>query len=228
MSENETPFHEESFTITPMEARVLGCLLEKERTTPENYPLSTNALTNACNQKSNRRPVMLLEEEAVRDTADSLRTKKLVMMFHGADARVPKFKHTISNVFQLEAAEIAILCELLLRGPQTPGELRGRCERLHPFEGAAAVESTLRSLMEYPVTPLVTLMPRQPGQKEQRYAHLLSGPPPEEAESTDTPTIQLASPTQERLDRLEIEVAQLRQETTALRAELERFRLQFE
>lgn len=228
MSEHETLPNEDSILITPVEARVLGCLLEKERTTPENYPLSTNALTNACNQKSNRRPVMLLEEEAVRDTADSLRTKKLVMMFHGADARVPKFKHTLSNVFQLEKAEMAILCELLLRGPQTPGELRGRCERLHPFENASAVETTLTALLEYPVTPLVTLMPRQPGQKEQRYAHLLSGPPPEEAPSADAPPVQLASPTQERLDQLELEVSQLRHDMVAMRAELERFRQQFE
>lgn len=223
------PEQDETPLLTQLEARVLGCLLEKEKTTPEYYPLTINALTNACNQKSNRRPVMLLEAETVREVADALREKKLVMMFHGADARVPKFKHTIQNVFQLEPGEIAILCELLVRGPQTPGELRGRCERMHRFPDAASVETTLQSLLDYPVTPLVARMPRQPGQKEQRYAQLLSEPPPEETDTSESQTVQsLASPTQERLDRLEQEVAELRQETTDLRAELERFRRQFE
>lgn len=225
-----SPENADSLYLNPVEARVLGCLIEKEKTTPEYYPLTINSLTNACNQKSNRRPVMLLEATAVREAADSLREKKLVMMFHGADARVPKFKHTLSQVFELEPAERAVLCELLIRGPQTPGELRSRCERMHPFPDAAAVESTLQSLLEYPSTPLIAKMPRQPVQKEQRYSHLLSGPPPEEtaSHSEPGPTPTAVSPDRERLERLEEEVARLRAETDELRAALERFRAQFE
>lgn len=234
MTEDPQEKEPETLVLSTEEARVLGCLLEKERTTPEYYPLSLNALTNACNQKSNRRPVLSLDEATVRDATDSLREKKLAMMFHGADARVPKFKHTIANLFQLEPGETAILCELLLRGPQTPGELRGRCERMHSFPGLAAVEDALASLLEYPAAPLVAQMPRQPGQKEQRYTQLLSGPPPEEElafEQTRPDPPAAAPPTTidaERLARLEEEVARLRAETGDLRAELERFRAQFE
>jgi uncharacterized protein len=219
--------------LSIVEARVLGCLLEKERTTPEYYPLSINALTNACNQKSNRRPVLSLDEATVREAADTLREKKLVMMFHGADARVPKFKHTLANLFELEAGERAILCELLLRGPQTPGELRSRAERMHRFDNLSAVEEALKSLAEYPVEPLVTQLPRQPGQKEQRYMHLLSGPPSEEdlaSPPAGSPPAPAAgtNPDRERIERLEEEVAALRGEVGELRAELERFRNQFE
>lgn len=177
--QNET----ESPLLTATEARLLGCLLEKERTTPANYPLSLNALTNACNQKSNRNPVLSLDEKEVREAADTLREKKLVMMFHGADARVPKFKHTLPNRFELEAPETAILCELLLRGPQTPGELRTRCARMHPFADLGAIDRALDSLMDYPIAPLVARVPRQPGQKEQRYRQLLSDPISAEGQS---------------------------------------------
>lgn len=229
MTENEDSPAGNSPLLDPIEARVLGCLLEKERTTPEYYPLSLNALTNACNQKSNRKPILLIEETAVREAADRLREKKLVMMFHGADARVPKFKHTVNERFQMEPPEKAVLCELLLRGPQTPGELRGRCERMHPFAHVTAVEETLTSLIDYPGAPLVARMPRQPGQKEQRYAQLLSDLPPEETASPAPQAIQSsAGQDRERLERLEEEVARLRSETDELRAELERFRRQFE
>lgn len=220
--------------LNPVEGRVLGCLLEKERTTPEYYPLSINGLTNACNQKSNRRPVMSLDGATVREAADTLREKKLAMMFHGADARVPKFKHTLGNLFELEPGEVAILCELLLRGPQTPGELRTRAERMHRFENLAEAEGALKSLLEYPVNPLVTLLPRQAGQKEQRYMHLLSGPPSEEdlapppSESAPAPFQAAASGDPQRLEQLEGDVAQLRTEVAELRAELERFRREFE
>jgi uncharacterized protein len=219
--------------LNPIEARVLGCLLEKERTTPEYYPLSLNALTNACNQKSNRRPVLLLEEGSVREAADGLREKKLAMMFHGADARVPKFKHTLENLFELEPGERAILCELLLRGPQTPGELRSRCERMHPFENLAAVESALQSLLDYPIHPLVAQLPRQPGQKEQRYLHLLSGPPSseelaEQAVDASPVPVRAAPAREERFERLEEEVAKLRTEIEELRSLFDRFRAQFE
>lgn len=204
--------------LNPAEARVLGCLLEKEVTTPENYPLSLNALANACNQKSNRNPVLLLEDATVRQAADSLRAKGLVMMFHGAESRVPKFKHTLGNIYELNAPERAVLCELLLRGPQTPGELRSRAGRLHAFDGLAAVEEALRSLMDFPLKPLATALPRQPGQKEQRYLHLLSGISDQEpaAETSTTPT--LGGP--DRLVELEAEIARLRRDVDELKAAL--------
>jgi len=215
--------------LNPAEARVLGCLLEKEVTTPEYYPLSLNALTNACNQKSNRNPSMLLEETMVREAADALRTKSLVMMFHGAESRVPKFKHTIDSVFQLNSGERAILCELLLRGAQTAGELRTRCERLHPFADIATVEDALQSLATFPGRPLVSKLPRQTGQKEQRWRHLLSGP--SEPDSAPAPTGSMEErlpPPPSRLQQLEEEVARLRSEVTELRDVFAEFRKQFD
>jgi uncharacterized protein len=217
--------------LSPTETRVLGSLLEKEVTTPEYYPMTLNALTNACNQKSNRHPVMLLEDFAVREAADSLRARKLAMMFHGAEARVPKFKHTIENVYQLEPGERAVLCELLLRGPQTPGELRNRCERLHPFPDLDAVEQTLTSLAEYPVNPLVARLPRQPGQKEQRFIQLLSASPEIEQAGAEQPPLPRASGdagTGNRLTALEQEVVRLKEEVGELREVMEQFRKQFE
>ncbi len=221
--------------LTPVEARVLGCLLEKEVTTPEYYPLTLNALTNACNQKSNRFPTMLLDDSTVREAADRLRTRKMAMMFHGADARVPKFKQTLENVFNLEPGERAILCELLLRGPQTPGELRTRCQRLKVTLDIPAIEEALESLIDYPNRPLVGKLPRQPGQKEQRYVHLLSGPPdPLEPTQPNQPppaahTSPASSLTQlDRIRTLEEEVAALRAELTELKETVQQFRQQFE
>ena len=156
------------------EIRVLGCLIEKEMTTPDYYPLTLNALTNACNQKSNRDPVVDLEETDVVRALDALRMKGLAMQAHGEGSRVPKYRHSLAEKLFLEPEELAILCELFLRGPQTVGELRGRAGRMHDFEDLAQVEAVLQELMERQ-PPMAAKLPRQPGRKEHRYAHLLGG-----------------------------------------------------
>ena len=153
--------------LDEVEVRVLGALLEKERTTPEYYPLSLNALINACNQKSNREPVMALDESAVRDALDSLTEKNLVGHASSADSRVPKYTHHLQEVFNFDRRESAVLCVLMLRGPQTPGELRGRTERMYKFDDLSVVESALHRLMERE-PPLVMKLARQPGTKESR------------------------------------------------------------
>src|SRR5208283_6012169 len=160
--------------LTRAEARVLGALVEKEVTTPDYYPLSLNALINACNQRSNREPVMDLDEEGVRQALHGLEDKKLAGRARGADGRVAKYEHWLGEAFNCSRAETALLCVLLLRGPQTPGELRGRTERMHRFEEIADVLAGLQKLMERE-PPLAAVLPRQPGTKESRYAHLLSG-----------------------------------------------------
>lgn len=209
-----------------IEARVLGCLLEKEKTTPENYPLSLNALVNACNQKSNRNPVMALTAREVELALDGLRRRRLAGLFSGADARVPKFKHTLDLGLPMEAADEAVLCELLLRGPQTTGELRGRCERMHPFAETAAVEASLQRLAERPAGRLVITLPRQAGQKESRHAQTLTGPPDATAIAA-TPqadplkvAIELPAEAETRFAALEQSVAALRAEVAALRQSL--------
>src|ERR1035438_10525874 len=156
------------------EVRVLGALLEKEIATPEYYPLSLNALVNACNQKSNRDPVMQLNEDAVRDALESLQEQRLAGPARGADSRVTKYEQRLQEVFNFTRAEIAVLCVLLLRGPQTPGELRGRAERMHRFETLEDMQAALQKLMQRE-PPLAKVLPRQPGTKESRYAHLLAG-----------------------------------------------------
>src|SRR5262249_775270 len=161
-------------TLTPVEARVLGALIEKEITTPEYYPLSLNALINACNQKSNRDPVMQLEEEKVRKTFNHLESQALVRSI--AESRATKFAHRLQDAFNFYRPEVAIICELLLRGPQTPGELRSRASRLHPFEDLDSVHSALQRLSKRE-PPLVAVLPRQPGTKEARYAHLCGETP---------------------------------------------------
>ena len=159
--------------LSEIEARVLGSLIEKETTTPEYYPLSLNALVNACNQKSNRDPVMTLEEDAVRQALRSLSEQALVRSA-GGDSRVPKFEHRLNELYNFHRHEIAVLCVLLLRGPQTPGELRTRAERMYAFEDLEAVHSALHLLMRRE-PPLAKILPRQPGTKESRYMHLFSG-----------------------------------------------------
>ncbi len=160
--------------LTETEVRVLGALIEKDITTPEYYPLSLNALVNACNQKSNRDPVMQLNEDAVRDALGGLQENRLAGPAGGADSRVTKYEHRSQEVFNFTRGENALMCVLLLRGPQTPGELRGRCERMHRFETLDDVQEALLKLMQRE-PPLVKVLPRQPGTKESRYVHLLVG-----------------------------------------------------
>ena len=225
--------------LSGIEARVLGALVEKEITTPEYYPLSVNALLNACNQKSNREPVMTLEEEVVRQALRSLSGQALVRSASG-DSRVAKFEHRLNELYNFHRHEIAVLCVLLLRGPQTPGELRTRSERLYAFEDLGAVHAALNLLMRRE-PPLVKVLPRQPGTKESRYMHLLSGEAlPEglhagqsEAGSSITEMAEPAprpfsSVDGERIKALEEEVTELRRELETLRQQFAQFQKQFQ
>src|SRR5215212_9512698 len=161
--------------LTDIEARVLGALVEKQLTTPEYYPLTLNALTLACNQKNNRYPVTAYSENEVAQAVESLREKNLVYIFYGSTSRVPKYKHVVPEVLHLTPGETALMCVLLLRGPQTPGELRGNAARMHEFAGLDEIEQTLAGLISREPEPLVARLPRQAGQKEVRFGHLLSG-----------------------------------------------------
>ena len=203
-------------TLDAVEARVLGALLEKSISTPEYYPLSLNALINACNQKSNRDPVMTLDEEAVRNAGGSLGTKGLAAFLR--DSRATKYEHRLSEVLNLGRREEAILCELLLRGPQTPGELRGRTERLHRMEEIADVQSALQKMMERDPA-LVAVLPRQPGTKETRYGHLLSGPP--SMPSVSELTIASGQDWKARITEMEEQLGSLQQKVDVLDAKLE-------
>jgi uncharacterized protein YceH (UPF0502 family) len=212
--------------LTESEARVLGALIEKDITTPEYYPLSLNALVNACNQKSNRDPVMQLDENTVRDAIEGLQQNRLAGPAGGADSRVTKYEHRTQEVFNFTRAETAVLCVLLLRGPQTPGELRGRTERMHHFETLDDVQSALQKLMQRQ-PPLVKVLPRQPGTKESRYAHLLSG----DVTTPDMPQLPVSAvhhSDNDRITRLEDEVSGLRREVAELKQQLEGFRKQFD
>jgi len=216
-------------SLTEVEARVLGALIEKDITTPEYYPLSLNALVNACNQKSNRDPVMQLDENTVRDALSGLQEQKLAGPAGGADSRVTKYEHRTQEVFNFTRAETAVLCVLLLRGPQTPGELRGRTERMHQFETLDDVQSALQKLM-HREPALAKVLPRAPGTKESRYAHLLSGDVslPETSSSSTGPVTSTYAGESERIARLEEEVSSLRKEVADLKNQLEGFRKQFE
>ena len=208
------------FVLHPIEVRVLGSLLEKEVTTPEYYPLSLNALVAACNQKSNRDPVMRFDESTVEEALRSLRDKGLLLAISGAGSRVPKYGHRISEKLNLGRREQAILCELMLRGPQTLGELRNRGERMHHFDDLAEVEAVIERLPE-----LIAKLPRRPGEKEQRYAHLLSGPPTVAEEEAP----EAAPPVRgDRITVLEAEVALMRSEIEDLKQQFAGFRRQFE
>jgi len=205
--------------LHPIEVRVLGSLLEKEITTPEYYPLSLNALINACNQKSNREPMVNFDQETVEHALQTLRDKGLLLTITGAGSRVPKYGHRISERLNLGRRELAIVCELMLRGPQTLGELRTRADRMHPFEDLAQVESVIEHLPE-----LITKLPRRPGEKEARYAHLLSGAP---TISENEP--EVAQPMRsDRIATLEAEVAELRSDLESLKEQFAGFRKQFE
>lgn len=216
-------------TLNDIEVRVLGSLIEKELTTPEYYPLSLNSLTNACNQKSNRDPVMSLSEEEVVRSLDSLRFKQLVVV--SADGgRVPKYRHLLAEKMGLMPAEQAVICELLVRGAQTLGELRTRGERMHSFGDLTAVEEVLKELIERE-NPLVTLLPRQPGRKEGRYAQLFSGMPDssvaEQAATPEAARVRVMAEN-ERITKLESELEILREEVVDLRQLMEEFKRQFE
>jgi len=214
--------------LNDAEVRVLGSLMEKESTTPDYYPLSLNALVNACNQKSNRDPVMNLDEEAVRDALHSLNEKGLAGTTSTAESRVTKYEHRIGEAFNLNRQEYAVLCVLLLRGPQTPGELRGRTERLYRFDGLDQVQYALQLLMKRE-PPLAKVLPRQPGTKEARYAHLLSGDVEAwQAEPAQESAVSANSADSERIARLEEKVASLEQEVSNLKQQVADFRKQFE
>ena len=214
--------------LTETEARVLGSLIEKDITTPDYYPLSLNALVNACNQKSNRDPFMQLDENAVRDALSGLQEHRLAGPAGGADSRVTKYEHRTQEVFNFTRGEVAVLCVLLLRGPQTPGELRGRTERMHHFETLDDVQVALQKLMQRQ-PPLAKVLPRQPGTKESRYAHLLAGDVvAAELPSTTAAATGHDSGEGERVARLEEEVGVLRREVGELKDQFERFRQQFQ
>ena len=219
--------------LNEVECRVLGSLIEKEITTPEYYPLSLNALLYACDQKSNRDPVMTLDEAAVRQALHSLDGQSLVRSVSASDSRVTKYEHRLQEAFNFYRHEIAILCVLLLRGPQTPGELRTRAERMHPFDDLSAVQSSLQHLMKRE-PPLVKILPRQPGTKESRYAHLLSGDVdlPDKVESFEAKpeakeTATTISADGERNAHLEEEIASMRKEVSDFHKEISDLKQQF-
>ena len=198
----------------PVEIRVLGCLIEKQRTTPDAYPLSLNSLRLACNQATNRDPVVDYDEPTIRHALDGLSRRGWARLASGPGSRAAKFRHLFAETVGVDGGEISVLAVLMLRGPQTPGELKGRTERLHRFSGLDEVDDVLVRLSK---RELVVRLARRPGQKEERYAHLLSGEPGEE------PAPSPASPVAEEDDRLaEVEAAlqELRDEVAALRVEL--------
>jgi uncharacterized protein YceH (UPF0502 family) len=211
--------------LTAAEARVLGALIEKEVTTPDYYPLSLNALMNACNQRSNREPVMDLDEDAVRQALHGLEDQRLAGRARSSDGRVTKYEHWLGEVFNFSRAETALICVLLLRGPQTPGELRGRTERLHRFDEIGEVLAGLQKLIEREPS-LVAVLPRQPGTKEARYAHLLSGGVESLAMTAATASFRISEGSQDpanddRIAQLEATVAELRNEIAQLRKKID-------
>ena len=228
--------------LTPLEARVIGCLIEKQITTADQYPLSLNALVNACNQKSNRDPVLDLDERSVQSTLDGLAKKHFVIEKSGFGSRVPKYQHRFCNTeygtLKLDERELAVVCELLLRGPQTPGELRSRASRMATFADVTDVEAALTRLAEKEGGPFVIRLAREPGRRESRYAHLFSGPVAEGAQpladgspvehsgqspgSTTVPEITFpASLNEQRLTKLEAEVQALKAELRECKSRLE-------
>ena len=221
----------ESLVLNAAEVRVLGALVEKEITTPDYYPLTLNALVNACNQSSNRDPVVSFDETTVVRALDGLREKKLALVFYGAESRVPKYAHKLQEAFMLSRPEIAALCVLLLRGPQTVGELRGRTGRMHEFAALEEVEATLQALATKEPQPLATKLPRQTGFKESRFAHLLGGevhPEPAETAPRLEPATVAVRLENERLAKLEAETEAMRRELAELKGQFAEFRKQFE
>jgi uncharacterized protein YceH (UPF0502 family) len=211
--------------LNEIEARVLGSLVEKQLTTPEYYPLTLNALTAACNQKTNRDPVVSYYDEMITAAVDSLRDKNLVYLFYGSSSRVVKYKHMLPNVYDLSPPEVAVICVMLLRGPQTVGELRERTGRLYEFSGIGEVNETLERLMRRD-EPLVAKLERQPGQKEARFAHLLSGEVVQE--NLPISRSKIALPANDRIADLEIKIEAIQNELASIREMFEEFRKQFE
>ena len=212
--------------LSPIEARVIGCLIEKQITTPDQYPLSLNALVNACNQKSNRDPVMSADEAAIQTTLDHLIRKHLVIEKSGFGSRVPKYQHRFCNTefgpLKFTPQELAIVCELLVRGPQTPGELRTRAARMASFADVEQVETALESLSSRADGPFVVRLPREPGRRDSRYAHLFSGAVtiPALTEDSIAEPSMASTPALSRLERLEKEVQQLKEELNHIKARL--------
>lgn len=213
-----------------VEIRVLGSLVEKEITTPEYYPLTLHSLTVACNQRNNRNPVTAYDENTVARALESLREKNLSYVFHGSSSRVPKYKHVMTEVMHLNPAEMAVMGALMLRGPQTMGEVRGNASRFFEFSDLEEVETTLTALISKEPEPMAVRLPRQPGQKDARFVHLLSGPPsPEllvEIEHSKTTSPRRAE--SDRVDRLEQEFEELKEEFRTLQQQFEEFKKQFE
>src|ERR1041385_5582985 len=216
--------------LNEIEVRVLGSLIEKQITTPEYYPLTVNALIAACNQKNNRNPVTSFNEGEVEDALYSLRDKNLAYVFHGSTSRVPKYKHVVPEVMHLSPPEVAAMCVLMLSGPQTVGEIRTRGSRMYEFSGLEEVEETLRGLASREDEPLVMKLPRQPGQKDARFVHLLSGAPDIEALNESAPAERTArrAPDHDRVTALEQQVEALTQQVAGLSEQFEAFKKQFE
>lgn len=215
--------------LNEVEARVLGSLVEKQLTTPEYYPMTLNSLTAACNQKTSRDPVVSYDEKTVQGALDSLHDRYLVYLFHGSTARTVKYKHMLPSVYELEPSEVAIVCVLLLRGAQTLGEIHTRTNRLYDFKDLNDVQESLDNLTRRD-EPMVARLERQPGQKEARFAHLLSGAvAAETAGATMRPTAAVASAqNNERIEQLEQQVQSLRDEVSSLKETFEEFKKQFE
>jgi uncharacterized protein YceH (UPF0502 family) len=216
--------------LNDIEVRVLGSLVEKQVTTPEYYPLTLNALVLACNQKNNRNPITSLDEAAVAHALETLREKNLTYVFYGSTSRVAKYKHVMTEVLHLTPSQLALMCVLMLRGPQTVGELRGAASRLHEFSSLEEVEETVNSLISREPDAVVTRLPRQPGQKEARFAHLLSGSIPidETAHARSENQSAPRASQSDRVSNLESEVARLTSEMESLREQFNLFRRQFE
>jgi uncharacterized protein YceH (UPF0502 family) len=211
------------FRLEPAEARVLGALLEKDITTPEYYPMTLNALVNACNQKSNRDPVVSYDEDTVTQALEALRSKALAGVISGGSNRVPKYSHRFSERLNFGRRELALICELMLRGPQTLGELRSRASRMYDFSDLDEVESVLRHLSEREGGPFVVQLPHLAGTKEPRWAHLFSGEPAVESGAGAQPAAR-----GDRITSLEADVVALRGEIEDLKAQFQEFRKQFE
>ena len=215
-----------SFTLDPVEVRVLGALLEKESTTPEYYPLTLNALVTACNQKSNRSPVVAYDDQIVLEAIETLRPKKFAAVILGS-GRVHKYAQRFSETLNLGRREMSVLCTLMLRGPQTPGEIRDRCERMHNFADLEEVESCLQRLIDWEIGALVSKLARQPGRKEARYAHLLAGAVLIDEAAEREQAMETGAPRQ-TWNALEVEVARLREQVESLQRQFSDFRKQFE